>query len=164
MASIWAPLFKEQKNWTFVLASVLLVSTAAMTSVAAVASKPFFVNEWYVAFGGIFTTFFAGWTLVAAGLSVGIVTRVYNHGLNAPETKDTTGVTSYFPLVLSVITTVLSIVFGNPIFPVPLLLTLPFVHGIFKDWRIWAPAILCVIGIGVGVVMVYVYQESGYSF
>ena len=164
MASLWSPLFTEERNWTFVLASILLVVTAAMTTTAAVVSKPFFVDEWYTTFGGISTTFFAGWVLVAAGLSVGIVTRINNRGMNAPESKDTTGTTSYFPLVLSVITAVLAIVFGNPVFPVPLLLTLPFVPGLLNDWRIWVPAIVCVVGIGIGIAMVYVYRESGYPF
>jgi len=159
MASLWAPLFKEERNWTFVLASILLVATAAMTSVGAVASKPFFMDEWYTMFGGISTTFFAGWTLVAAGLSVGIVTRINNRGMNAPEPKDTKGTSSYFPLVLSILAAVLAIVFANPIFPVPLLLTLPFVPGIVKDWWVWLPAIICAIGIGTGIAMVYVYQE-----
>jgi len=164
MSSLWSPLFTEERNWTFVLASVLLVVTAAMTSTAAVVSKPFFVEEWYAAFGGISTTFFAGWALVAAGLSVGIVTRTNNRGMNAPEPKDTTGTTSYFPFVLSLLAAVLAIVFANPIFPVPLFLTLPFVPGLLKDWRIWIPAIVCVIGIGVGIVMVFVYRDSEYPF
>lgn len=164
MASIWSPLFTEERNWTFVIASILLVATAAMTSVAAIVSKPFFVDEWYTTFGGISTTFFAGWSMVAAGLSVGIVTRINNRGMNAPEPKDTTGTTSYFPLVLSILAAVLAIVFANPIFPLPLLLALPFVPGLVKDWRIWVSAIMCAVGIGVGVAMVYVYRDTGYPF
>jgi hypothetical protein len=164
MASLWSPLFVEERNWTFVLASILLVVTSVMTTTAAVVSKPFFVNEWFTIFGGISTTFFAGWTSIAAGLSTGIVTRIHNRGMNAPESKYTTGTTSYFPLVLALFAAILAIVFANPIFPVPLLLTLPFVPGLLNDWRIWVPAIVCVIGIAGGVVTLFVYRESGYPF
>lgn len=162
MASTWTPLFTEAKNWTFAVASILLVATALMTVLAAVLAKPFFSQEWWMIFGGISTTFFAGWALVAAGLSVGVVTRVYNHGIDAPERKEATG--SFFPLVLSVVAAVLAIVFANPIYPIPLLLTLPFVPGIFNDWRVWVSAIVCVVGIGGGTATVFVYSGTGYPF
>lgn len=162
MASVWTPLFTAAQNWTFVVASILLVVTAMMTGLGAILAKPFFSQEWWMIFGGISTTFFAGWALVAAGLSIGIVTKVYNHGIDAAERKEPTS--SFFPLVLSVVTAVIAIVFANPIYPVPLLLTLPFVPGIFKDWRVWVPAIICVVGIGGGTAMVFVYRGSGYPF
>jgi hypothetical protein len=163
LASVWTPLFSEEKTWTFLLSSVLLVTTAILSTCGAVFSKPFFVEEWYTIFGGVATTFFAGWCLVAAGLSVGIVTRVNNHGLNAPERKDTP-TNSFFPLVLSIVAAILAILFANPVLPVPLLLTLPFVPGITNQWRVWVPAIVCVVGIGVGGAMVLVYRASGYPF
>jgi hypothetical protein len=156
MASVWTPLFTAAQNWTFVVSSILLVATAIATCLGAIAAKPFFVDEWFTIFGGVATTFFSGWTLVAAGLSVGIVTRVYNHGMEAPERKDD-GASSFFPLVLSVVAAILAIVFANPVFPVPLLLTLPFVPGVLKDWRIWGSAIVCAVGIGVGAAMIFVY-------
>ena len=162
MASTWSALFTEAKNWAFVVCSILLVATALMTGLGAILAKPFFSQEWYTIFGGISTTFFAGWSLVAAGLSVGIVTRVYNHGIDAPERKEPTG--SLFPLVLSVVTAVIGILFANPIYPVPLLLTLPFVPGVFKDWRIWVPAIVCAVGVGGGTAMIFVYRGTGYPF
>ena len=162
LSALWSPLFTEERTWTFVLASVLLVVTAVMTSVAAAVAKPFFMDEWYTMLGGIATTLFAGWTLVAAGLSVGIVTRINNRGINAAEPK--VAQSSYFPLVLSVVAAALAIVFANPIFSLPLLLTLPFVPGILKDWRVWVPAIVCAVGIASGVAMVYVYRSVGYPF
>ena len=159
MASLWQPLFTEEKNWTFVIASVLLVVTAAMATTGAVFARPFFAQEWYSALGGVATTVFAGWTLVAAGLSVGIVTRVYNRGINEAETID--AVSSFFPLVLSVVVAVLAIVFANPIFPVTLLLTLPFVPGIVSDWKIWVPLSVCVVGVACAIGMVTLYTELG---
>jgi hypothetical protein len=162
MASLWSALFAEERKWTFVLSSVLLVVTAVIATAGAVVSKPFFVHEWYVVFGGIATTFFSGWTIVAAGLSVGITTRVYNHGMDAAERKESKS--SLWPLVLSVLTAILAIVLANPIFPVPLLLTLPFVPGVLKDWKVWVPAIVCVAGVALGAVMVFVYREALYPF
>jgi len=163
LASVWTPLFSEEKTWTFLLSSVLLVTSSIISVFGAVFSKPFFVEEWYAVFGGVATTLFAGWCIVAAGLSVGIVTRVQNHGLNAPERKDTP-TSSFFPLVLSIISIVLAIVFANPIFPIPLLFTLLFVPGVFRDWKVWVPAVLCLVGICVGQAMVLVYRASGYPF
>lgn len=163
LASVWTPLFSEEKTWTFLLSSVLLITSSIISTCGAVFSKPFFVEEWYAVFGGVATTFFAGWCIVAAGLSVGIVTRVNNHGLDAPERKDTPK-SSFFPLVLSVISIVLAIVFANPVLPVPLLITLLFVPGITNDWKVWVPAIVCVVSIGVAVAMVLVYRASGYPF
>lgn len=162
MASVWSSLFSEEKKWTFVLSSVLLVVTAFVATAGAVVSKPFFVNEWYVILGGVSTTFFSGWTIVASGLSVGITTRAYNHGIDAVERKEPTA--SFWPLVLSILTAILAIVLANPIFPIPLLLTLPFVPGVFKDWKIWVPAIVCAVGIGMGSGMVAVYRSAGYPF
>lgn len=153
MAAMWTPLFAEEKPWTFVLSSILLVSTAIVTTCGAVFSKPFFVHEPYMKFGGIATTFFAGWALVAAGLSVGIVTRVQNHGKNAPERHDAV-TSSFFPLVLSVVVAVLAVVFSNPVFPAPLLFTLFFVPNIFRDWKIWGAAIVCAVGVVIGGLLV----------
>lgn len=150
IASVWAPLFTTNKKWSFVWASVLLCTTSVLATVGAVVAKPFFVAEWYILLGGVSATIFAGWTLVAAGLSIGIVTRVYNHGIGTRDQTDVTGTSSFFPLILSIATATLAIVFANPIFPLPLLVTLVFVPGITSDWRIWTAAIVCILGIGFG--------------
>lgn len=163
LASVWAPLFTTNKKWSFVWASVLLCTTSVMATVGAVVAKPFFVAEWYNLVGGVSTTIFAGWTLVAAGLSIGIVTRVYNRGIGTREQTDVTETSSFSPLFLSVVTGILSTVFANPVFPIPLFVTLFFVQGI-TSWRIWGAAIVCVFGIGIGCGMVFAYRSSGYPF
>ena len=152
MASVWTPLFAEERTWTFTLSSILLVSTAIVTTLGAIFAKPFSVDEWYMKFGGISTTFFAGWAFVAAGLSVGIVTRVQNHGTSAPERLDTPK-SSFFPLILSILVTVLAVIFNNPVFPIPLLLTLLFVKGILNDFKIWGAFLVCFLGIVVSAVI-----------
>jgi len=153
VASVWEPVFLIERPWAFAWASVLLTAVASMATVAAVLTDPFFQAEWYLVFGGVATTIFSGWTIVAAGLSVGIVTRVYNRGVGIREV-DMDETTSFWPLVLAVFTAVLAIVFSNPIFPAPLLVTLFFVKGVATSWRIWAAVGVCVVGTVCGVLIV----------
>ena len=153
VASVWEPVFLIERPWSFVLASVLLTTTASMATIAAVVADPFLQDNWYLVFGGVSATIFSGWTIVAAGLSVGIVTRVYNRGVGTREV-DVDDTTSLWPLVLAIVTAVLSIAFSNPIFCVPLLATLFFVQGVATSWRIWAAVGVCVVGIVLGVLIV----------
>ena len=157
MASVWEPLFVANTPWAIAASAALLVCVAAVTTLGAVASKPFFNDSWWECFGAISTSFFAGWTLTAAGLSIGITTRVYNRGLNAVSTK--TGM-SPFPLVLSIVVCVLSVVFANPVLSAPLFIALLTVPGVFKSWWLWVPVLVTVCGIAGGVVMLYVYREG----
>jgi len=152
LASVWTPVFTINAAWAFVVSSILLLTTAALATTGAVIAKPFSHTEWLAVFFGFSTSFFAGWTLVAAALSVGIVTRAYNRGVNAPEGVE--GGLSYFPLALSVLVLVLAILFANPILPAPLAITFFFVPGIFSDWRVWVAQIVCVCAIGFGVLVV----------
>lgn len=154
LASVWTPMFTINAAWAFVISSILLLTTAALATTGAIVGQPFSQPEWLAVFFGCSTSFFAGWTLVAAALSVGIVTRAYNRGVNAPEGVEI-GI-SYFPLALAVIVLVLAILFANPIVPAPLAITLFFVPGIFSDWRIWVAQIVCLCAVGVGVLIVFV--------
>ena len=163
MASVWTPLFSEERKWTFLVSSILLVSTAFVSTCGAILAQPFFTSEWYLIFGGVSTTILSGWSIVAAGISIGVVTKVYNHGLNVPERNDSQ-TSSLFPLVLSIITSILSILFANPVFPIPLLVTLIFIPKILSDWKIFVSAIVCIVGICVGVGMIFVFRETGYPF
>jgi hypothetical protein len=93
---------------------------------------------------------------------VGITTRVYNRGIDAPATDDEGH--SLFPLVLATTLTVLAILFANPILPAPLFIALWFVRGVFSDWRIWVALIVAVVGISGGAVMTWVYSTAGVFF
>lgn len=149
-SSLWSPLFAERKRWCLLLASILLVFTAVVGMMGAIYSKPFNgVTGWH-RFGGVVTSIFAGWLFVASGLSVGIVTRVYNRGLDMGESSP--GERTFFPLLLSIILAVLAAIFSNPVLPAPLFVALFFVDGIASNWRIWAAAVVCVMGIVLGVV------------
>ena len=161
VSSLWSPLFAERKRWCFLMASVVLVFTAVVAMMGAVVAKPFFDDEeWFESIGGAVTSVFAGWTTVAAALSIGIVTRVYNRGLDKGASNEDES--SFFPLVLSVLLAVIAIVFANPILPVPLFVALFFVKGIaFKDGRVWGASIVCMAGIVVAVVILYVYRSAG---
>ena len=152
-SSLWTPLFAERKRWTFVLAAAVLVFTAIVTMTGAIVAKPFFSEHWWDNFGGAVTSIFAGWTTVAAALSVGIVTRIYNRGLDKGKANEEEK--SFFPFVLSVLLSALAITFANPLLPLPLFLALFFVKGIFlKDWRIWSASLVCAAGmIGAGVTL-----------
>lgn len=159
MASVWSPLFAEVTRASFVLASIVLLLTAGMVLVAAAVAKPFFVESWWNTVGGCVTSCFAGWATVAAGLSVGITTRIYNRGINSGKSNELEY--SFFPLVLSVILAVLAITFANPIIPVPLFFTTFFLKGIYSDWWIFGATIVCVLGVASGTAMIFVYREIG---
>ena len=158
MSSLWSPLFAENKRWCLLLASVVLVTTACVVMLGAILATPFLTWSWWDDVGGAVTGLFAGWATVAAALNVGTVTRVYNRGLNKGETND--GEYSFFPISLASGLSILAIVFANPMLPVPLFVALFFVNGIFKDWRIWGAAIVCLLGIVIGTGVVFGRLET----
>jgi tryptophan-rich sensory protein len=158
MASIWQPLFTARKQWATAASAVLLACVAIVTTIGAIASKPFLVGGWWETIGSCSTSFFAGWTLTAAGLNVGITTRVYNRGFDSASGKD--GL-SLFPLILSMLVCVLSTVFANPVLSAPLFVALLTVPGVFQSWWLWAPALVALGGITGGVIVLYVYRGSG---
>jgi hypothetical protein len=160
IASLWGPLFTEARKWTFAVASVLLLTCAALALTGAIVAKPFVdAQTWWVVLNGVVLSVFAGWASVAAGLSVGITTKAYNHGVDAVVPEDDRA-WSPFPLVLSGLLTVLAAVFANPLLPVPLAVASMFMKN-FQKWYVWVPLVVCVVGIGLGVAMVYVYRSSG---
>jgi hypothetical protein len=160
IASLWGPLFTENRKWTFVAASVLLVTCAALALTGAIVSKWCVdAQTWWVVLNGVVVSVFAGWATVAAGLSVGMTTRVYNRGIDV-DFKDDEHAWSPFPLVLSVFLAVLAIVFANPLLPVPLAVATAFVKN-FRQWYVWVPLVVCVVGMCVGVAMAYVYRQIG---
>lgn len=163
LAAVWSPLFQLQKTWSFAMASVVLVVAAVVTSAGAAVSSAFFVDTWYEQLAGVTVTFFAGWVVVAAGLSVGITTRVYGRGLNSKSSK-TSVASSYFPLVLAIILCALAVLCGNPIFPVPLLCIFFFLPGVFSDWKLWVAGLVALAGVAAGTVMIFVYRAAGYLF
>jgi hypothetical protein len=101
LASLWGPLFTQARKWTFAVASVLLVTCAALALTGAIVAKPFVdAQTWWVVLNGVVLSVFAGWASVAAGLSVGITTRAYSRGIDV-DFKDDEHAWSPFPLVLS---------------------------------------------------------------
>ena len=107
--------------------------------------------------------FFAGWTIVAAGLSTGITVRVYDRGI-ASKSEEADDAVSFFPLALSILLAVVSIVFACPVLPLPLFVALFFVRNLFRRWTLFVPLIVSAVGIGVGIAIVIVYRESGGVF
>jgi hypothetical protein len=160
LASLWGPLFTEKKKWTFAVASVLLVTCAALALTGAIVAKPFVdAQTWWAVLQGVVLSVFAGWASVAAGLSVGITTRIYNHGIDAVVKEDDRAF-SPFPLTLAVLLTVLSIVFASPLLPVPLAVASMFIKN-FRKWYVWGSLAVCVVGVVGGVVMALVYRQTG---
>lgn len=153
LSSVWPSLFVQQKKWSFVLAAFVLVLTACILLIGAVISQPFSNNMWWNDIGAIVTSFFAGWVCVAAALNVGIVTRVYNRGVNANDTEEQQ--MSIFPLVLSIVLGIVCIFSFNPILPVPLFLSTFFIKGIFTDWRTWSATITCAVSITIASCLVF---------
>lgn len=162
MSSLWSPLFAEQKRWCLLLASVVLVLTACVVTVGAIAAKPFLTRSWWDDWGAAFTSLFAGWSVVAAALSVGIVTRSYNRGMNKGAENEEEG--SFFPLALAALLSVLAFTFANPILPLPLFVALFFVKDVFRDWKIWGAVVVCLIGIAGGTGMIFVYESAFVKF
>lgn len=144
LTSLWPALFSEQTKLSFLLSSILLVVASLVLLIGAVVAKPFAAGSWWLDFGGVATSFFAGWVCVAAAINIGTVTRVYNHGVNA---RSNSNESSLFPLVLSVALAIVSIIFANPILSAPLLIATFFINGIFRDWKIWGASIVCVVAI-----------------
>ena len=163
IAAFWTPVFTSNTKTGFVLASILLISCATIATIGAVAGKPFLNPEFddpLIDAGLTFISFFAGWTLVASGLSIGITVRAYDRGVGAKST-DAEDAVSFFPLALSVLAAVVAILFAVPVLPLPLLIALFFVKDLFKRWTLWIAAIVSVVGIVVGIVMVFLYTGSG---
>ena len=146
LSCLWPALFSEQTKLFFILSSILLVISSVVLLIGAIISKPFAAGNWWLNFGGVVTSFFAGWVSVATAINIGIVTRVYNHGVNTRSNSNETS-KSLFPLVLSVALAIVSIIFANPILSVPLLIATFFMKGIFSDWRIFCSTIVCVLAI-----------------
>ena len=169
MSSLWPAVFSEQKRWCFVLASVQLVVTSIVVTVGAVVAKPFLnavdsssSSNWVLDFGGVVTSFFAGWCSVAAALSIGIVTRVYNRGVNTPpSSQPSQPETSLFPLVLSVALATISILFGNPVLLLPFLISTLFIKNAYGDWRVWGAMLVCLLGIAVSTATLLLYKQTG---
>jgi hypothetical protein len=160
LASLWGPLFTQARKWTFAVASVLLVTCAALALTGAIVAKPFVdAQTWWVVLNGVVLSVFAGWASVAAGLSVGITTRAYSRGIDV-DFKDDEHAWSPFPLVLSGLLTVLAAVFANPLLPVPLAVSTAFMKNFRKSY-VWVPLVVCVVGVVVGVVMALVYRQTG---
>jgi hypothetical protein len=160
LASLWGPLFTENRKWTFVVASVLLVTCAALALTGAIVAKPFVdAQTWWAVLQGVVLSVFAGWASVAAGLSVGITTRVYNRGIDV-DFKDDEHAWSPFPLVLSGLLAIIAILFANPLLPVPLAVSTAFMKN-FRKLYVWAALVVCVVGMCVGVAMAYVYRQIG---
>ena len=160
IASLWGPLFTEARKWTFAIASVLLVTCAALALTGAIVAKPFVdAQTWWVMLNGVVVSVFAGWTSVAAGLSVGITTKVHNHGVDA-VVSEYDSAWSPFPLVLSIFLAVLAILFANPLLPVPLAVASMFMKN-FQKWYMLGSLVVCVVGVVVGIMMVLLYRQIG---
>jgi hypothetical protein len=139
---------------------VLLVTCAALALTGAIVAKPFVdAQTWWAVLQGVVLSVFAGWASVAAGLSVGITTRVYNRGIDV-DFKDDEHAWSPFPLVLSGLLAIIAILFANPLLPVPLAVSTAFMKN-FRKLYVWAALVVCVVGMCVGVAMAYVYRQIG---
>jgi hypothetical protein len=151
IAALWGPLFTESRKWTFAAASVLLIACAAIALTGAIASTWGLLSQpWWMMMNGMVVSLFAGWTSVAAGLSVGITTRVYNHGIDT-DVKEDDRAWSPFPIALSIMLATLAILFANPILPVPLAIATLFMKDM-RRFYVWASLVVCAIGIAIGAV------------
>jgi hypothetical protein len=162
-ASFWTPIFTLNTPPSFIMSTILLLMCAIITTTGAIAGKPFLdgnVNQPLVDAGITLIAFFAGWTLVAIGLSIGITTRVFDRGVGA-KSSEADEAASLTPLILSVVVAVLAIVFASPAIALPLFLSLFFVPKLFSRWQLWIALIVSAVGVGVGIVMVFVYRGTG---
>lgn len=158
ISSLWTPVFQLEKQWTFAVAAAMLVVVAILATIAAIVSSVFVVDmQWWEVVLGVSSSIFGGWTIVAAGLNIGITTQSYNHGVSSANNQGE----SFFPLVLSILVAVFSVLFGNSLLCAPLFVALFFVKNAFSDWKIWGSMIICAIGAVGGAGMVFVYREVG---
>jgi hypothetical protein len=166
VAAFWTPVFTLNTRAGFVASTVLLIVCALLATTGAISAKAFLnanIYQPFVEVGLTFLGLFAGWTIVASGLSIGITTRVYDRGISS-KSASADDAPSLSPLIVSVIVSVLAIVFACPALPLPLFVALFFVRGLFQRWTLWSALAVCAVGIGVGVAMVFVYRDSGGVF
>ena len=161
VAAVWGRIFSINKKWSFVVSSCLLLLAALFAVTAAVVNKAFLVTELkaYQVINCVAISFFAGWICVAASLGVGITTRVYNRGIGKHVEEDDT-MFSVFPLVLSILLSIVSILFAIPILPLPLFMTTFFMKK-FRKWYVWGTALVSGVSICVSVGMIFLYRSSG---
>jgi hypothetical protein len=161
LCAAWQPVFVIDEPWSFAFATSLLALAAVFAGVGAVSGKAFLGPTWWETLAGASTQLFSGWLLTAAGLSLGITTRSYNRGVNAPASD---AGTSYFPLVLACVACIASALFAMPLYAVPIALTFLFIPNTFVDWRLWTGLLVALVGVALGAVMVFVYRASGVWF
>lgn len=153
LSSFWTPLFTLSRPWTFAMSSALLLLCAAFATIGAVASKPFYHGLVWLDAGLAVSSVFSGWVITASAISIGITTKVYSRGVDADEQDEM----SLYPIIVAVVLTILAIVFGNPVIPAPLFVATFFMP--ITRWSIWVATVICAVGIGVGIAMLYVYKS-----
>ena len=149
MSALYSHLYREYKPYTFFVSSCLLVVVAAAAVIGALSARPFHggMNGGLDTAGRVVCSFTAGWLIVAASLSVESTTRVYSKGVDAVDIDEPHY--SLTPMVVAVAIAITSTIALNPVLPVPLLLSMFFVRGIFvaRAWEIWGAAIVALLGI-----------------
>ena len=150
-ASLWRVFYTRQTPTGFVVASVLLCLCAVAAGVSSFLIVPFFHVRNSVAedLCGVCFAFLFGWVLVAAALSIGITTRVFNRG-SSPLEEDEMG-RSWWPMALGILSIIVACAFFNGIIALPLLTASFFFRGFLKTWRVWIASVLAAVAVGVGV-------------
>ena len=160
LAAAWGGIFTLGRKWALVFASVLLVGCALLSTTGAVLSKPLSREAvWFERLTAVSISLLGGWSCVAAGLGVGIVTRAYSRGLDAIE-SEFEGAWSPFPIVLAATTGAIGVVFANPLLSLPLAVSTFFMPKL-RRWHVWAAAAIAVACSVAAVVTGLVYQTTG---
>ena len=150
-ASFWEVVYIQEKAWSFIASSVLLLIAACTLGVASFLVTPFLHTSlsWFENTCGLFFAFFFGWVLVAFAISLGTVTRYYNRGSSRLDDEES----SYWPFSLGIIVLILCCAFANGFIAIPMLIASFFFRGYLKRWQIWSSSILALAGLVAGVVI-----------
>lgn len=134
LATLWTPVFAQNTGPFLIAAAVLLCGTAACATLATAIENPWSdgvqeVKRWLI---GLPISLLAGWTLVAATLSVFIALkandRVPDEPCDAPRERNSYSILdplsdmpggSYTPLLLSLAVSLLSFLIVDPVYPLP---------------------------------------------
>ena len=151
LASFWEVVYIQEKAWSFIVSSALLLGSASALGVASFLVTPFLNTNmsWFENTCGIFFAFFSGWLLVAFAISLGTVTRYYNRGSSRLDDEES----SYWPFSLGVLVLILCCAFANGFIAIPMFVASFFFKGYLKRWQIWSSSILSLMGLVSGIVI-----------
>ena len=114
-AAVWTPTFVQDEIWSHIVAALILVLCAGCALGAVLVMPEFAETLWLNRFA---FSIFAGWTLTASILSLGIAySAIRSNGTECDSDQKNDGEISVIPMILAFVVSVLSIITNDPFLP-----------------------------------------------